>query len=58
MAGIHASAFMNANRDTKVQKDPFELPMPWPEESSSDEVTADERAQLRATLLRRSAFAN
>jgi hypothetical protein len=58
MAGIHAAAFMNANRDTKKHPEPYELPMPWPKEAAAEQIPAEERAALRATLLRRSAFAN
>ena len=59
MAGIHASAFMNANRDEKKQPEPFKLPMPWPDEATkAEEVTEEERAELRASLQRRSAFAH
>jgi hypothetical protein len=58
MAGIHASAFMNANRDDKKHPEPFDLPLPWPKVAAVADVTPEERAELRASLLRRSAFAN
>lgn len=48
---------MNANRDTKVHPDPVELPTPWTQSQEVD-VTAEERAQLRAQLEARSAFAH
>ncbi|WP_166671306.1 hypothetical protein [Cryobacterium psychrophilum] len=58
MAGIHAAAFMNANRDEKEHPEPFKVPMPWPAEVAVEEVTEEERAELRASLQRRSAFAH
>jgi hypothetical protein len=58
MSGIHASAFLNANRDTKLHPKPIVLPMPWPNETAVEDVTPEERAKLRASLLRRSAFAS
>jgi hypothetical protein len=58
MAGIHASAFMNLNRDVKEHPDPFVLPHPWPLNAAVEDVSPEERAALRASLLRRSAFAN
>ena len=58
MAGIHTASFMNSNRDVKQQKEPFDIPMPWPKVADVEEVTAEERAILRASLKRRSAFKN
>ncbi|WP_022886358.1 hypothetical protein [Glaciibacter superstes] len=58
MAGIHTSAFMNANRDVNEHPEPFTLPAPWPANGAAEEVTTEERAELRASLLRRSAFAH
>lgn len=48
---------MNANRDTTEHPDPVQLPTPWPDTQEVD-VTAEERAQLRASLAARSAFAH
>lgn len=48
---------MNANRDTTVHPDPVRLPTPWAVAQRA-EVTAEERASLRAELAARSAFAN
>ncbi|PPF64537.1 hypothetical protein C5E11_03860 [Clavibacter michiganensis] len=58
MAGLHASAFMNSNRDPKTHPKPFEVVMPWtgPADPQSD-VTPEERAALKARLLKHSAFA-
>lgn len=47
---------MNANRDVKAHPDPVELPTPWKHTQEVD-VTPEERAQLRAELEARSAFA-
>ena len=58
MTGIHAASFMNTNRDVKQQKEPFDIPMPWPKAAIEEEVTPEERAILRASLKRRSAFKN
>ena len=57
MAGIHASAFINSNRDLKEHPDPHKLLFPWPHEAADADVTPEERAALRAKLLRHSAFA-
>ncbi|TFD58033.1 hypothetical protein E3T43_07230 [Cryobacterium sp. Hh7] len=57
MTGLHAAAFMNSSRDSKIQKDPFDLPFPWPKVAAVEDVTPEERAALRASLERRSAFA-
>jgi hypothetical protein len=57
MAGIHAKAFMNANRDVKKQPNPVELVFPWSTTPVEEEVTPEERAALKAKLLRHSAFA-
>lgn len=57
IAWLHATAFMNANRDTEEHPDPVEIPTPWPDRQEVD-VTAEERAQLRASLDAHSAFAN
>lgn len=48
---------MNANRDTTVHPDPVSLPTPWAVQQHAD-VTAEERAALRAELAARSAFTN
>ncbi|MBD8477565.1 hypothetical protein [Microbacterium sp. CFBP 8794] len=48
---------MNANRDTTTHPDPVELPTPWPDTQAVD-VTPEERAELRAELKARSAFAH
>lgn len=58
MAAVHANSFMNVNRDEKKQREPFELPLPWSSSQKQEQVTPEERAVLRASLLRRSAFAN
>ena len=57
LAWTHATAFMNANRDVDKHPDPIELPTPWSQTQEVD-VTAEERAQLRAELTARSAFAH
>ncbi|MFC5930934.1 hypothetical protein [Cryobacterium melibiosiphilum] len=57
MGGIHAASFMNANRDVEEHPAPFDLPMPWPKVAAIEDVTPEERAALRASLERRSAFA-
>ncbi|MDQ1174167.1 hypothetical protein QE430_002474 [Microbacterium testaceum] len=57
IAWTHATAFMNANRDTEAHPDPVELPTPWPDKQAVD-VTPEERARLRADLEARSAFAH
>lgn len=49
---------MNANRDTKKNPQPIELPVPWNRgQSAAEQVTDEERAALKAKLLRHSAFA-
>lgn len=54
---MHATSAVNANRDPKVVKKPIELPVPWGRnESATEQVTDEERANLRADLARRSAF--
>jgi hypothetical protein len=58
MGAIHASAFVNANRDQKKQPKPFELPMPWVAGAPAESVSKEERAALVTKLLRRSAFAH
>jgi hypothetical protein len=58
MGGIHASAFMNTNRDPKKHRAPIVLPMPWPSEEAEEEITPEERARLRSLLKSRSAFAD
>jgi hypothetical protein len=59
MTGLAASSTLNSNRDPKKAPDPIDLPMPWPATSSkSADVTPEERAALRAQLLKRSAFAS
>jgi hypothetical protein len=58
MAVIHAEAFINSNRDQKLHPDPFALPKPWGDKAAKADVTPEERAALRAQLLRYSAFAN
>lgn len=55
LAWTHATAFMNANRDTREHPEPVNLPTPW-KQSQEVEVTDEERAQLRAQLAARSAF--
>jgi hypothetical protein len=57
MAFLHSSSFINANRDTKAHPQPIRLPNPWPDEEKAEEVTEEERAALRARLVRHSAFA-
>jgi hypothetical protein len=57
IAWTHATAFMNANRDTATHPDPVELPTPWSQTQEAD-VTPQERAQLRAELASRSVFAH
>lgn len=59
MAAITASSTINANRDTKKHPDPIRLPMPYRDDAGKQaDVTPEERAALRAALLRRSAFAS
>lgn len=57
LAWMHATSFMNANRDTKTHPDPVDLPTPWRQKQQVD-VTAEEREALRADLRSRSAFAH
>jgi hypothetical protein len=57
MAGIHAKSFINANRDSKKYPEPVDLVFPWPKTASEEDVTPEERAALKAKLLRHSAFA-
>jgi hypothetical protein len=57
IAHITATSTVNANRDTKKHPQPFLLPAPWLGEGKDEEVTPEERAKLRARLLRHSAFA-
>lgn len=49
---------MNTNRDRKIQPDPIELPVPWDRnKAAAEQVTDEERAALKAKLLKHSAFA-
>lgn len=56
MAGVHATSFVNSNRDPKKNPHPIELLWPWPDERErskrESEVTPEERAALMATLHR------
>jgi hypothetical protein len=56
MSAVHASAFLNSNRDPK--KKPVVLPTPWSERAAEPVVSVEERVQLREQLKRRSAFAS
>jgi len=57
IGALHASAFINANRDPKQTPDPIDLPMPFSSTDAAEEVTSEELADLRARLRARSAFA-
>lgn len=56
MAGIHATAFVNSQRDPKKTPRPIELLWPWPNEREravrDSEVTPEDRAALKAKLAR------
>lgn len=54
LTAIHLEAFMNANRDEKKQREPFQVLKPW--DDSKPRVSDQERAELEAQLSRRSAF--
>jgi hypothetical protein len=55
---LHATAFVNSNRDPKQTPKPIELPVPWDRgRPAAEQVTDEERAALKAKLLRHSAFA-
>ena len=59
MGAITASSTINANRDPKKHPDPIRLPMPYRDEATKTaDVTPEERAALRADLVRRSAFSS
>lgn len=59
MTALQTQSVLNVNRDEKAHPDPIRLPMPWPEGTGKHaDVTPEERAALRAQLLRRSAFAS
>lgn len=51
-----AEWYANVHRDPKGSKDPFRFPRPWPDETSNADVTADQRAELEAQLMQRSAL--
>lgn len=55
---LHAESFINVHRDRKVTREPIRLPRPWSEKPAAAEVTAEERAQLRARLVASSPFAD
>ncbi|CAD5999217.1 hypothetical protein [Agreia sp. COWG] len=58
MTAVHAAAFMNSQRDVKKHPKPFEVVMPWTGKADFDsDVTPEERAALKARLLKHSAFA-
>ena len=58
MTALHASAFVNSNRDPKKDPKPFEVLMPWTGSADpQSDVTPEERAALKARLLKHSAFA-
>jgi len=56
MAGIHATSFVNSQRDPKQHPKPIHLGFPWPDEKQravrDSEVTPEERAALKAKLAR------
>jgi hypothetical protein len=54
MAGLHLSAFINANRDPKST--PVEVMLPWTVAEPEEQVSAAERAHLREQLRKRSAI--
>jgi hypothetical protein len=56
MTAVHATAFINSNRDPKKHATPFELPMPWTEQGPSETATPEEIEQLQQQLAQRSAF--
>jgi hypothetical protein len=56
IAHVHLSFVVNANRDTKKYPNPITLPAPWIAEEKAEEVTPEERAELRARLVQHSAF--
>lgn len=53
---LHAQAWMNWHRDSKVTPEPILLPGPWRREDSNADVTPERRAELEAELNARSAF--
>lgn len=55
VAVMGVEAFLNINRDTKVQPSPFRLPRPW-DGKQEETFTEDEKATAIADLKRRSAF--
>jgi hypothetical protein len=58
MASLHASSFINSNRDVKKHPKPILLPVPWPDKSKESDVSPEEKARLRAVLIKHSAFAD
>lgn len=58
IAWLHATSAVNANRDPKKHPKPIELPVPWDRAGGATaDVSPEERARLKAALMRRSAFA-
>lgn len=51
----HAEWYMNVHR--KQNSQPIELPIPWAKPDPNADVTPERRAELKAQLQRRSAFA-
>jgi hypothetical protein len=48
--------YANTHRDEKSQPKPIELPMPFDRVAKTADVTKEERDELRAQLVARSAF--
>lgn len=54
---LHATSFINVNRDPKKTPKPIELPVPWDRgHAATEQVSDEERAALKKKLLRHSAF--
>lgn len=53
---LHATAFMNQNRDQKARPEPFELPNPFPAPEAVPVATDDEVSDAIAFLEAHSAF--
>ncbi|UGS27578.1 hypothetical protein K8F61_05155 [Microbacterium resistens] len=51
-----AEWFANVHRDVKAAPEPFRFPRPWADETTNEDVSAEQREELTKQLMKRSAL--